>query len=198
MIIHRGSFTNLRLAPFAIAMALLACGKNNPAATENVLCPGESGVGLRVEGRATPVDVCISDQDVTVLLTSSSHYDVLAQSQLDDKTVVQLHMVFTQRPDAPVDLRLVNTVTEATSDPGAVYVSYEEIPDGGTPIMSSVILGGSFKLTFNDDKVAAGTMSSVRFDMVNVNTGDPAGSRQIKEGFFSVAVDAPPATVSTR
>jgi hypothetical protein len=193
MILQRRAFTNLGgwIVPAIAALFLLGCSKDNPVANKDALCPGESGVGIRVEGRAQPLDVCIADTAVDALLTTSSHYDVSAQLTLDDDSVVQLRMVFTHRGDAPVSLRLVNSITEATSDPATAYVYYEEAPSGGTPIQSSLIRGGSFRVTFNDNKVAAGTMENIQMDMSNVLTGDPAGARKIVEGFFSVSVTAP-------
>lgn len=194
MIMHPRPFTNYGrfLVPALCGLLLLGCGDNDPTGDGEVLCGGESGVGLHVEGRAQPVDVCVSDAAVDALMTVAQRYDITAQVTLDDDSVVQVRMVFTHRPDAPVTLRLVNSITEATSDPGAVYVFYEEIPDGGTPIQSTLITGGKFRLSFNDDLVAVGTMENIHLDMNNVQTGDPAGERQIVEGFFSVTV-APPA-----
>jgi hypothetical protein len=201
---HGRFFTNLGhwIAPSLTALFLLGCSEDDPAATQN-LCGGDAGVGVRVEGRSQPVDVCIADNAVDALLTSDNHYDVSAQLTLDDGSLIQVRMVFTRRADAPVNLRLVNSTTEATSDPSTAYVFYEEAPNGGTPIQSSLITGGSFRLTFNDDKVAVGTMDNISMDMTNVLNGDPAGERRIVEGFFSVSVTAPAAassapTVSTR
>jgi hypothetical protein len=193
---HRRGFTNLGhwFASSVVALCLLGCSKTDPVSNKNALCPGESGVGLRVEGRAAPLDVCVPDADVDALLTSSQHYDLTAQFTLDDQSAVQLRMVFTHRSDAPVSLRLVNTITEATSDPSTAYVFYEEVPAGGTPIQSSLITAGTFRVTFNDNKVAAGTMDNVTMDMTNVQTGDPAGQRKIVEGFFSVSVSPPVST----
>jgi hypothetical protein len=191
------AFTNLRhwIVPLLAAVFLLGCSKDDPTTTKN-LCGGDAGVGIRVEGRAQPVDVCVSDSAVDALLTSSDHYDVTAQVQLDDGSLVQLRMVFTKRADAPVSLRLVNTITEATSDPSTAYVFYEESASGGTPIESTLITGGSFRLTFNDNHVAVGTLTNIALDMTNVQTGDPAGARQIVEGFFSVSVTPPAAAAA--
>ena len=202
---HRRPFTNPRhriVLPAIAALFLLACSKDDPAANQN-LCGGDAGVGIRVEGRAQPLDVCVADNAVDALLTSDNHYDVSAQLTLDDGSLVQVRMVFTHRADAPVNLTLVNSAAEATNDPTTAYVFYEEAPTGGTPIQSSLITGGSFRLTFNDQKVAVGTMENVAMDMTNVQNGNPAGERRIVEGFFSVSV-SPPAvagplpTVSSR
>jgi hypothetical protein len=198
MITHGRAFTNLAhwIAPSVAALCLLGCSKSDPVSDQNPLCAGESGVGIRVEGRAQPIDVCVSDTAVDALLTASDHYDVSAQLALDDDSIVQLRMVFTRRADAPVTLRLVNSITEATSDPGTAYVFYEEAPSGGTPIQSSLITGGTFRVTFNDNKVAVGTLENITLDMTNVQNGNPAGDRKIAEGFFSVSIEAPVATSS--
>lgn len=185
-------FTGALLA----GLVLTACSNDDPVETKS-LCAGESGVGLRIEGRAEPLDVCVSDTAVDALLTSDNHYDVGAQLSLDDGSLVQVRIVFTHRADVPVNLRLVNSSTEALSDPGTAYVFYEEAPGGGTPIESSLITGGSFRVTFNDDKVAVGTMENVAMDMTNVLTGDPSGERRIAEGFFSVSVTPPAAATSS-
>jgi len=202
MIAHRRQSTNASRAPardFALGvavacLALAACAKDDPAGTGEPLCGGEPGVGVRIEGRADPLDVCVSDAAADVLLTASSRYDVSAQMVTDDG-VYQLRMVFAQRSDFPVTLRVVNSITEATSDPDAAYVYYEELPDGGTPIESSTIVGGRFRLTFSDDQVAAGTMENITFEMSDLLNGDPAGQRKIVEGFFSLSVEPPVAGV---
>lgn len=197
MIMQWRSFTNRGrwLAPALAGLLLYGCSDDDPVENQP-LCGGESGVGMRVEGRAEPVDVCVSDSAVDALLTSNDRYNVTAQVTLDDDSTVQLSMVFTRRPVVPVTLRLVNSITEATSDPTTAYVSYEEIPGSGTPIQSTLITGGRFRLTFNDDKVAVGTMENIAFDMSNVQTGDPAGDRNIVEGFFSVTITPPAVTAS--
>jgi hypothetical protein len=192
---HGRVFTNLghRVAPLVVVVFLAGCSKDDPVANKN-LCP-DAGVGIHVEGRSQPMDVCVSDDAVDALLTSSNHYDLTAQLAIDDGSIVQLHIVFTQRGDAPVSLRLVNSITEATSDASTAYVNYEEDPNGGTPIQSTLITGGSFRVTFNDARVAVGTLTNIAFDMTNIQTGDPAGSRRITEGFFSVTITPPATTV---
>ena len=196
----KSEFLTLKASRF-IAGSLLAgllitaCSKDDPVDSKS-LCAGESGVGLRVEGRAEPIDMCVPDTAADALLTSDDHYDVSAQLNLDDGSLLLVRIVFTRRPTVPVNLRLVNSSTEALSDPSTAYVHYEEAPGGGTPIQSTLITGGSFRVTFNDDTVAVGTMENVAMDMTNVLTGDPSGERRIAEGFFSVTV-TPPAAASS-
>ena len=179
-----------------LGLLITGCSEDDPVNSES-LCAGESGVGLRVEGRAEPLDVCVADTAVDALLTSENHYDVSAQLNLDDGSLVQVHIVFTKNPSVPVSLRLVSTSSEAQNDPSTAYVHYEEAPGGGTPIQSTLITGGSFRVTFNDEQVTVGTMENVTMDMTNVLTGDPAGERRISEGFFSVSVTPPAAATSS-
>lgn len=188
-----------RFSAGALLAGLLVtgCSKDDPVNSKS-LCAGESGVGLRVEGRAEPIDVCVSDTAADALLTSENHYDVSAQLNLDDGSLVLVRILFTRQPAAPINLRLVNSSTEALSDPGTAYVHYEEAPGTGTPIQSTLITGGSFRVTFNDDNVAVGTMENVAMDMTNVLSGDPSGERRISEGFFSVTVTPPAAALSQR
>jgi hypothetical protein len=200
MILHRPPTTNGSLARpvflaviAAAAVALAACSKDDPTDAGEPLCGGETGVGLRVEGRAEPLEVCVNDRAVEALLTSQDRYDVSAQMNTDDG-IYQLRMVFARRPDFPVSLRLVSSINEVTGDPGAVYVYYEELPDGGTPIESGLVLGGKFRLSFSDDKVAAGTLQNISFEMNDVVDGDPAGQRKIVEGFFSISIEQPSAS----
>jgi hypothetical protein len=202
---QRRPFTNPGrsiVLPAIAALFLLGCSKDDPA-SNNSLCAGEAGVGIRVEGRAQPLDVCVSDNAVDALLTSDNHYDVSALLNLDDGSLVQVRMVFTHRADVPVNLRLVKF-----SD-GSYQRSHHGLRflRGSAarwhPIQSSLITGGSFRVTFNDQKVAVGTMENVAMDMTNVQNGNPAGERRIVEGFFSVSVASPAAasslpTVSSR
>jgi hypothetical protein len=180
------------VAVAAAALVLAACAKDDPAASGEPLCAGEPGVGLRVEGRAEPLEVCVSDQAVDALLTSQQRYDVSAQMNADEG-IYQLRMVFARRPDFPVSLRLVNSIAE-TTDPDAAYVYYKELPDGGTSIESGLVLGGKFRLSFSDEKVAAGTMENISFEMNSAINGDPAGERKIVEGFFSISIEQPAAS----
>lgn len=180
------------LAPLVLAAALAACSKDSPDEA-HALCDGDFGVGMRVEGRAAPLEVCVSDADVSALLTALSRYDVSAQMQTDDG-IFQVRMVFAQRSDFPVSLRIVDSIAEVSSDPGTAFVYYEEIPEGGKPIESAAVSGGTFRLSFSDDKIAAGFFENVDMSMKEVLTGDPAGSRRLVRGEFSISVEAPAAS----
>jgi hypothetical protein len=204
MILQSGSTTNCsrrarRLfwaaaGGFLLVAALGGCADDPPAATDP-LCGGDFGVGMRVEGHAEPIEVCVSDADVSALLTSLSRYDVAAQMQTDDG-IFQLRMVFAQQAAFPVSLRIVGTLAEATADPGTAWVYYEEIPDGGIPIESAAVTGGSFRLSFSDDTIAVGFFENVDLSMEEVLTGDPAGKRRIVRGEFSISVESAPTTTT--
>jgi hypothetical protein len=175
------------MAALALLAAVAGCSDDPPAGGD-ALCGGDFGVGLRVEGNAQPLEVCVSDADVSALLTSLARYDVAAQMTTDDG-VYQLRMVFAQHADFPLSLRVVNTIAEAISDAGAVWVYYEEIPQGAQPIESAAVTGGTFRLSYSDDKIAVGYFDNVDLTMEEVLTGDPAGKRRIVRGEFSISVE---------
>jgi len=178
------------LAAFLLLLIVSCGGKDDGVQPTDRLCNGEAGLGARIEGRSSPVDVCLNDADVSVLLTSSNRYDIAGQAKLPGVTV-QIRMVFSVRPDAPVSLSPVSTLDEAIADANAVWIWYEEIPDRGDAIESSAVAGGSFRLTFSDDRILAGTIKDVTFTMRNVTNGDAAGTRLLREGFFSLSVKNP-------
>jgi hypothetical protein len=195
MITQSGRPTNtLQCVRVALATLLLvgtgACGDDgNPVDPNERLCGGETGIGLLIEGRAEPLEFCVDDADVPVILTQFNRYDVEAHVANNDGTFV-IRMVFAVQ-SAPVDLRVTDSLSEATSDPSAVWIYYEEVPVGGDPIESFVVDDGSFRLTFVDEDVAAGVLSGVAFQMRDVTTGDPAGTRQFSDGMFSISVKEP-------
>lgn len=197
MITHTRRRTNTRNGVLAGTLTALllasACSDgDNPTDPDDRLCDGETGIGLLIEGRADPFEFCINDPDVSVVLTSQNRYDVAAQVSSPDGVFV-VRMVFAVR-SFPATLRITEDLADASGDPGAVWLYYEEIPAGGDPIESYAIDGGSFTLSFVDEDVAAGFMSNVRFQMRDLATGDPAGQRKFAEGIFSISTKEPTAT----
>jgi hypothetical protein len=176
-----------------LAAALLAsCGKDSGVDPDERLCNGEAGLGAAIQGRAEPLEFCLDDGDVSVLLTSLDRYDIAARLTTADGDF-QIRMVFAVRSDFPVSLIPVSTIGEATADPGNVWIYYEEVPDGADAIESLEVTGGSFRLTFSDEDVLAGTIEGINFTMHDVSSGDEAGKRRISEGFFSLSVKSPTA-----
>lgn len=195
MIAQSGRPNTLHLIRVAIAAAFLlvtpACGDDgNPVEPER-LCGGETGLGLLINGRAEPLEFCVDDSDVSVILTALNRYDVEAHVTNPDGTFV-VRMVFAVRT-FPAILRVTDSLAEATSDPGTVWLYYEEIPVGGDPIESFQIASGSFTLSFVDEEVAAGVLSGVSLAMHDLATGDPVGSREFSDGMFSISTKEPTA-----
>jgi hypothetical protein len=173
-----------------LLVVVAACGDDeNPVDPNERLCGGETGVGLLIEGRAEALEFCVDDADVSVLLTALNRYDVEAHVTNTDGTFV-MRMVFAVQ-SFPVDLRVTDQLSEATSDPSAVWLHYEELPAGGDPIESFVVDGGSFRLSFVDEDVAAGVLSGVSFQMRDIATSDPAGTREFSDGMFSISTKEP-------
>jgi hypothetical protein len=185
------------LAAAAVLLVVTACGdEGDPLDPSERLCNGETGLGLLIEGRADPVEFCVDDEDVSAFVTNIDRYDVAAQVSTPDGDLV-VHMVFAVR-SFPATLHITPLLSEAIADPAAVYLYYQEIPDGGgPPIESFAIAKGTFTLAFVDADVATGTMSGVVFEMRNITTGDPAGQREFSEGMFSISSKDPTAATVT-
>ena len=196
MIAQRGRPTNPSYGGSAAALAALllligACGKDDPASPGERLCGGETGLGLLIEGRADPLEFCVDDPDVSVVLTSQNRYDVRAEVSTADGTFV-VRMVFAVR-SFPATLRITDSLAETTNDPGVVWLYYEEIPAGGDPIESFAVTGGTFTLSFVDADVATGVLKNVVFEMRDFSSGDPAGQRKFADGMFSISTKEPTA-----
>jgi len=179
-------------AVLALLLLTPACGDDgDPVDPDERLCNGETGIGLLIEGRADPVEFCVDDADVSVVLTAGNRYDVAAQMSSSEGDFL-VRMVFAVQT-FPAALRVTAILSEAVADPGAVWIYYEEIPNGGDPIESFAIDGGSFTLSFVDEDVATGVLSNVTFDMRDVASSDPAGQRVFSEGMFSISTKEPTA-----
>ena len=188
-----------RLSRFARRIALLgaaalslapACGKDNPADPGERLCGSSAGFGARIVGRTEPVDACISDGDVTVLITTGSHYSVTA-TEVTAEVTFEFFVVFPViGQDAPAILNFHDDLGAAQADPFGVYLHYQEIPDQGDAIESVEITDGTFTLSFSAGDVLTATMSGVTMKMRTTGgTPQDAGTRSITQGFMSLSVD---------
>lgn len=179
------------LAVLVVVLSLFAgaCGTNDdPADPARRLCGGESGIAMSVTGRAEPVELCVGADDVAAILTLDARYDVRASATVDGVTY-DIQMLFSHREDWPVELTVTGDLSAAASDPGAVWIFYQEIPDAGEALESQAASGGTFTLAFSGGNVATGTFSGVRFEMRGVASGQAAGSRTVAEGFFAISTD---------
>ena len=73
----------------------------------------------------------------------------------------------------------------AGSDPGAAWFFYRETKLGTHAYVAATVTG-MFTVPFNDPSVAAATLSSLQLELNDTSSGDPAGSRDISEGYVSV------------
>jgi hypothetical protein len=180
-------------ASFAVLTLLLsvACSDDEkPLDPEENLCAGESGVGARLTGRAAPVDICVPDNVVVTSFTEQNRYDVTARVTGSDRTVFEIQMRFPHKTNFPSQLNLTGNFSHAEGDPDGVWFSYKEFPPEGDAVESSAVTGGTFTLSFSDTEVAAGTFQGIVLDIQIEGTNDPAGSRTIPEGFFSISTDS--------
>lgn len=188
---RRGALARAAVLALVLLSAAAGCSHDTTSVDPGQrLCNGDGGLGLRVDGRAQELQFCVDDPGVSVVLTSGSRYDIAAQMR-SGGDVFQVRMVFSLRPDAPVTLHVVSSVDSTASDPGAAWIYYEEIPADGKTIESGSASGGEVRLSFSDKGTLAGTIEGVTLTMRDLASGDPAGTRKITEGFFSLSVKNP-------
>ena len=180
-----------RTATMILSLTFLltpGCGRQEEAVDPaRNLCRGDAGVGMRVFGRAEPVDICVTNDRVSVAFTDQSHYDVAATVDVGG-TVFKIQMVFAHHEELPATLHLTGNPAELGTDPFAAWLYYQEIPESGDPVESAAITSGNIKLGFSDGTVTAGTISGVVLEIQNQISEEPAGTRAISEGFFSLSV----------
>jgi len=111
--------------------------------------------------------------------------------------VYQVQLLFTYRADAPVSLRIVDSIAEATNDPTTARLYLKEVPTGGDAVESGDVSGGTLHLGFNDASVVTGTLRDVSLAMHRVSDGQDAGTRTVPEGFFSLSVKNPATPAAT-
>lgn len=175
------------LACLAVA---LACGEREaPVDPNNRLCGGESGLALNVLGRSSPVEICIEDRDVDARFSSIAEYSVQGHMVAGNE-IFDITMLFRYHDQFPVVLSPTGDLAAYEGDPDAVWIYYQEVPDGGEAIESIAITGGTFSLTFNDPEgtIVVGTLAGITLTMRNVADQGPAGAREFSEGFFSLSV----------
>jgi len=144
------------------------------------------------------VELCAGSDSVSAILTPGGRYDVTV-TFASGGTHHELQMVMRQRDDWPAKLTVTDSLSEVSSNPDAVWIYYQEVPVGGAALESYSVSGGTFTLSFSDEKVAAGTMSGVSLRVRETGTTVDAGARLISEGFFTFATQhnraGPPGTL---
>lgn len=187
---------NPRFAAAFLAAALLVAGvtscgkKDNPVDPRDRVCGGESGFGARVTGRASPVDVCVSDDAANVILTTGNEYSIHAVMNTGDD-FFQFDLLVARRDDTPTLLTLHDTEAAAAADDFGVWIYYQEAPTGGEAIESYEITDGDFTLSFSADDVLTATFNNITFKMrTQTSTPEDRGTRVIEKGFLSLSVDS--------
>jgi hypothetical protein len=180
-----------RAAALAVGAAMFllaaACGeKEAPVDPEARVCGrAEAGVGLRVEGRASPVDVCVADDEAAVSITAENYYSITAR-MVSGGDIFEVQLLFPKRADFPVTLDVTGTLSAL--DVESAWIYYQEIPQSGDAIESELATAGTFVLGFAADDVVTATLTDISLTMIRQSDGEAAGTRLIEEGFLSVSV----------
>jgi hypothetical protein len=176
-----------------LVLALLApsCGdQDNSVNPEDRLCGGEAGFAARVEGRASPLEVCTSNDDAIVAFSSGGDYVITATMTMNGD-FFQFDLLVPHHANFPVVLTLTGDRGAALDDEFAVWMYYQEVPRSGEDVESYEITGGTFRLTYSDTNVMAATFSGVEMKMrTQESTPQDRGTRLIESGFMSLSVDS--------
>jgi hypothetical protein len=166
-------------AALAILVAALqlgaGCGKKEtPVNPEARVCgTAESGVGLRVKGRSSPIDVCVSDQDVAASITVDNYYSITAR-MVSGGDIFEVQLLFPERDDYPVALNVTGDLSAL--DASSVWIYYQEVPESGDAIESELVTDGTFTLGFAAQDVVTATLRNISLTMRRQSDGEAAGS----------------------
>jgi hypothetical protein len=157
---------------------------------EDRLCRGESGFAALISGGPRTVEMCVSDQATVanyVQVGENARYEIRAVF-VSDSLRIEVQLAFFVQPSPPTTLTLTTNQAQAESDPGAVWFFYREQKLGTYDYVAATVTG-VFTVTFNDPSVAVATFSGLQLELDDTSSGDPAGSRDISEGYVSVNGD---------
>lgn len=186
-----------RRAPLAATLAALlliapSCGDDgNPVDPDDRLCGGEAGFAALVAGRASPLELCTSNDDaITTFSGATGNYSIQATMQAGGD-LFQFDLEVPHHDDLSVVLTLTGDPAAAGSDRFAVWIYYQELPDGGEDLESYQIDGGTFTLSYSDTNVLTATFEDVILKMrTQESTPEDRGSRVVERGFISLSVNS--------
>ncbi len=183
---------NILLAAVVVSCVLvLGCSDDSDGVNpEDRLCRGESGLAALITGGAKEVEMCVSDQaTVADYYTDgdNAHYDIRATFASDSLTI-EIQLSFFVQQTVPATLAPNTNEIQAKSNPGEVWFFYRERKLNTYDYVASSVTG-AFIVTYNDPSVAVATFSGLHLDLDDASSGDPAGSRDISEGYVSVTAE---------
>lgn len=141
-----------------------------------------------MSGSEDEVDVCVPDDSVLTVFTYDGWYDVTAHWIGPDGSQYEFRTLFPHH-SSPRPLNVTGDLASARADPSGAWFFYRETPAGGDAVESFRVASGAFQLGYSDTKVVAGAFTNIRLEMELGDTGEPAGTRTILEGFFSLLTD---------
>ena len=187
----------LRLLMTITAVLVLICSQTSCSNNSDIvppndkLCRAGAGLGARVSGTPAPIDICVSDDDVSTTLEPSPENRYRLRSTFSaDSLTFEIEISFTIHFNLPQPLNISSDSVLAMADLDGAWFFYREAVGGSYSYVSKTTTG-SFVLTFADETVAVGTLEGLTIDLEDETTGAPAGTRTISEGFFNVLAPVP-------
>jgi hypothetical protein len=167
---------------------VLGCSDDSDGVNpEDRLCRGQSGFAALISGGSKTVEMCVSDQTTVADYYTdgnNAHYDIRATFASDSLTI-EIQLSFFVQQSVPTTLTPNANEAQAKSNPGEVWFFYHETKLGTYDYVASSV-SGFFTVTFNDPSIAVATFSGLQLELDDTSSGDPAGSRNISEGYVSV------------
>ena len=171
-----------------LALAIFAgCSSPQETTDPNKLCAAGAGVAARIGAASGTVDVCVSNDQATATFSPGEDRYRIEAMTVENGLEITIHISFVLQTHVPQRLAVLGDSAAAFANPGAAWFHYREAQPGVYEYTSSAV-AGDFSLSVTDASIATGTFSNVQILLEDVG-GNPAGSRVIEEGFFSVTSD---------
>jgi hypothetical protein len=178
-----------------VLLLALGCSKNSPLETYNAPCDTDSGLYAHITGSATPVDMCVPDNEIVgqtdigvnaVYSPQSERYLITALFSKDGVT----HEIDISFKIHSEKVTLVVTADEAQAqmDSGSVAFFYQ-ITDASNKTYWSTAASGTFDLSYSDDQIAVGTFKNIELYLTDDASKSPSVVRYITEGYINVSAD---------
>lgn len=178
-----------------VLLFALGCSKNSPLETYNAPCETDSGLYAHITGSATPVDMCVPDNEIVgqtdigvnaVYSPQSERYLITALFSKDGVTH-EIDISFKIHSEQ-VMLDVTADEGQAQTDAGSVGFFYQ-ITDTSNKTYWSAAASGTFHLSYSDDQIAVGTFENIDLYLTDDASTPPSVVRRITEGYINISAD---------
>ncbi|MEJ2721191.1 MAG: hypothetical protein P8181_08615 [bacterium] len=187
----------LHLVVISLVLSSGCSSDDNTVEPGKRLCGGASGLAARIAGIPGVSEICVSDDNTTVIYTPAGagipagRYETTSVFKADSVTI-EVSTMFYAHDGGSTPLDVTGNRAEAEFNPDGFWFSYRETKTGDYDVISTTVTGAA-TLTFNELTIAV--LSFVNLEISLVDAAAPstdAGTRRISEGYLNVTVDSAP------